>query len=66
MLDEPFSQLDAGNRRAFATHLAAMLSGRYGFSQSFVVSHNQETVAMLPGRIEITSDGGRSVARVVS
>ena len=66
LLDEPFSQLDAGNRRAFATHLAAMLSGRYGFSQSFVVSHNQETVAMLPGRIEITSDGGRSVARVVS
>ena len=28
LLDEPFSQLDAGNRRAFATHLAAMLSGR--------------------------------------
>jgi DNA repair exonuclease SbcCD ATPase subunit len=64
LLDEPFGQLDAANRRAFATHLAAMLRGRYGFEQALVVSHTADTTHMLPGRIEITNDGGRATVRV--
>jgi DNA repair exonuclease SbcCD ATPase subunit len=42
-----------------------MLAGRYGFAQALVVSHSPDTVAMLPGRIEVECKGGRSVARVV-
>ncbi len=62
-LDEPFGQLDLANRRALANHLAALLRGRYGFSQAFVVAHQPGTLEAFPGRIEITKtpDGSRKV-----
>ncbi len=66
LLDEPFTALDKSLRRSFSTHLSAMLGGRYGFEQAFVVSHTLDTANALPGRIEIVSDGTWSVPRVVS
>ncbi len=59
-IDEPFGTLDAANRRALANHLAVMLP-RYGFRQSIVVSHTQETIHALPGRIVVVggTDGSR-------
>lgn len=66
MLDEPFGALDAAHRKGFGSHLATMLSGRYGFEQAFVVAHHSSVLDALPGRIEIVSDGGWSVPRVVA
>src|SRR5574341_965395 len=61
-VDEPFGALDAANRTGVAAHLAAMLSGRYGFRQSFVVAHNREISEALPKRIEVVgSDRGSRV-----
>jgi DNA repair exonuclease SbcCD ATPase subunit len=65
LVDEPYGALDASNRKAFSTHIASMLAGRYGFVQAFVVSHSPDTVTQLPGRIEILNDGGRATVRVV-
>jgi DNA repair exonuclease SbcCD ATPase subunit len=65
MLDEPFGQMDASNRRAFAGHLPGIL-GDAGFRQSFVIAHHAGVLDALPGRIEISSDGRRSTARVVA
>lgn len=64
LIDEPFGALDASNRQAFATHLATMLRGQYGFAQALVISHHPDTIAALPGRIEIVSEGGASRVRV--
>lgn len=66
LLDEPFGALDAAHRKGFSAHLTAMLSGRYGFEQAFVVAHHSSVLDALPGRIEIVSDGKWSVPRVVS
>lgn len=66
LLDEPFGALDAAHRKGFASHLTAMLSGRYGFEQAFVVAHHASVLDALPGRIEIVSDGRWSVPRVVA
>lgn len=66
MLDEPFGTLDASHRRTFGAHLATMLSGRYGFAQSFVIAHHSSALDSLPGRIEVVSDGRTSTARVVA
>lgn len=65
-LDEPFGALDAAHRKAFGAHLAAMLSGRYGFEQAFVVAHHASVLDALPGRIEIVADENGSVPRVVA
>lgn len=65
LIDEPYGSLDEANRRSFATHLATMLAGRYGFRQSLVVSHSADAQEMMPGRVEIECDGGRSTMRVV-
>jgi DNA repair exonuclease SbcCD ATPase subunit len=64
LLDEPYGSLDSSNRKAFSTHLATMLSGRYGFAQALVVSHTADTVGQLPGKIEIVNDRGRATVRV--
>jgi DNA repair exonuclease SbcCD ATPase subunit len=65
-LDEPFGALDAAHRKAFANHLAAMLSGRYGFEQAFVVAHHASVLDSLPGRIEIIGGPDGSVPRVIA
>jgi DNA repair exonuclease SbcCD ATPase subunit len=64
-LDEPTSAADATNRRAFASKLPELLR-ESGFSQALVVSHHRDTLATLPGRIEITAKGGVSTARVIA
>jgi hypothetical protein len=66
MLDEPFGALDSTHRRAFGRHVAAMLSGRYGFRQGFVVAHSPDVLASLPGRIEIVGGKDGSSVRVVA
>jgi DNA repair exonuclease SbcCD ATPase subunit len=66
LIDEPFGQLDAVNRRAFSSHLAAMLSARYQISQSMIIAHHSSVLDALPGRIEITHDGHKSTAKVVA
>jgi DNA repair exonuclease SbcCD ATPase subunit len=66
MLDEPFGALDAAHRKGFGSHLATMLSSKYGFDQSFVVAHHSSVLDSLPGRILIESDGGWSVPKVIA
>ncbi len=66
MMDEPFGQLDASHRKSFAMHLVTLLSGKYGFRQSLVISHDPQTVNMFPGRIEIVSDGKYSTVKVAA
>lgn len=68
LIDEPFGALDPAHRRTFGAHLAAMLSGRYGFEQAFVIAHHTSALDALPGRIEIVSDPTtrRSTAKVVA
>jgi DNA repair exonuclease SbcCD ATPase subunit len=63
MIDEPFGQMDAANRRDFAGHLPTILR-ESGFSQAFVIAHHSGILDSLPGRIEIVSDGKHSTARV--
>ena len=65
MLDEPVGAMDAAIRRMFAGKLPVML-GQVGFGQSFVIAHHSSVLDALPGRIEVVSDGRRSVARVVA
>jgi len=64
-IDEPFGKLDPPNRRQFATHLTAMLTGHYGFQQAFIISHTQDTVDMLPAKILISADEDGSSPEVV-
>lgn len=55
-IDEPFSSSDKVSRRAFATHLSAMLRGRFGFEQAFIISHSPDATDAMPGRITIMAD----------
>lgn len=55
-IDEPFGALDPSNRRALATHLAALLRGRYGFEQAAVVAHDRAITDSMPGRLLVTAD----------
>lgn len=66
LIDEPFGALDAAHRRGFAAHLTAMLSGKYGFEQGFVVAHHSSVLDALPGRIAVLSDGTHSVPKVIA
>jgi DNA repair exonuclease SbcCD ATPase subunit len=66
LIDEPFGQLDAANRRALSGHLAALLGSRYGFSQSLVIAHHSSVLEALPGRIEIVAGPGGSKVRVAA
>lgn len=65
MIDEPVGQLDAANRKMLTSHLAAMLSGRYGYRQSFIVAHSPDVSYALPGRIEIRWEGDKPCLKVV-
>lgn len=65
LLDEPFGALDRAHRRAFGSHLVSML-GAYGFDQAFVVAHHADVLDALPGRIEIVSENGASIVRVIA
>ncbi len=64
LLDEPFGALDARNRRALSSHLAALLAGRYGFAQAIVVAHQRSALEAFPGRIVVRRlvSGDRTVA----
>lgn len=65
-IDEPFGSLDPANSRAVASHVASMLSARYGFRQAFVITHRPETNDAFPGRIEVVGGPRYSTVRVVS
>jgi DNA repair exonuclease SbcCD ATPase subunit len=64
LLDEVGSQLDKSHRRMMAQHLPRMLSAAR-VDQAFVVSHSPESVASLPGRIVVRSDGKWARVEVV-
>jgi DNA repair exonuclease SbcCD ATPase subunit len=66
MLDEPYGQLDVHNRKAMGRHLAALLAGRYGFTQAFVVAHSPDVLEALPGRLEVVRRGKGSTIQVVA
>lgn len=55
-LDEPWSQLDKAHRRIASQHVPALLAASH-VRQAFVISHDPASVASLPGRIAVTSDG---------
>lgn len=61
-LDEPFGALDESNRTAFAAHLRAMLLGRAGFEQAFVVAHHLDVLEGLPDELVIR--GGPTTSSV--
>ncbi len=52
-IDEPFGSLDSCHSRALGAHLAALLAGKHGFLQSFVVAHDRASLDAFPSRIEI-------------
>lgn len=64
-IDEPFAAMDKSLRLSFARGLLGMLTGKFGFEQGFVISHTADTVALLPGRIEVVSDGKWAKVRVI-
>jgi len=66
LLDEPYGQLDAHNRKALGRHLAGLLAGRYGFTQAFVVAHSSDVLEALPGRLEVIGGPNGSTVRVVA
>lgn len=59
LLDEPFGSLDMVHRKAFASHLTAMLRAG-AVRQSFVVAHHVEVTDALPRKVLVESDGRRS------
>jgi len=63
-IDEPFGALDEANRKAFAAHLTAMLRGRFGFEQAFVVAHSPDVLDAMPGRVTVMADEYGSRAEV--
>lgn len=65
VLDEPFGALDEANRTALAAHLLAMLRGRHGFQQAFVIAHHRGVLDAMPARI-IVRAGARSSRLEVS
>ena len=65
VLDEPFGALDEANRSALAAHLLAMLRGRHGFRQAFVIAHHRGVLDAMPARI-IVRAGARSSRLEVS
>jgi hypothetical protein len=65
-LDEPLAQCDRAHRRVMTKAFAAMLTGRFGFEQAFIISHSPETQAALPGTILVTADDERSRVEVVA
>lgn len=65
VIDEPTGALDRAAQRAVGRHVATTLAG-LGFAQSLVIAHHPGVLDMLPGRIEVTSRGGRASVRVVA
>lgn len=65
-IDEPFGSLDESNRRALSVHLAAMLRGRYGFAQAFVIAHDRGIMDAMPKRLEIEATEAGSTPRVMA
>jgi len=64
-LDEPAGALDVAHKRLLAAHVGAMLSTRHGFSQAFVVAHEQGFTDGLPGSIVIRATAAGSTVEVV-
>ena len=62
--DEVTAHLDRAHRAAFARKLPAILGGM-GARQGFVISHDSATIASLPAKLLVESDGRRSTVRVV-
>lgn len=62
LMDEPFAQCDAFNRRMLATQLLKLLN-RGVFRQAIVISHSPETIDVWPNKITIIKhkDGTRSI-----
>ena len=55
VVDEPFGALDASNRRALASHLAAAARSG-GYRQALVVAHDAASMAALPERVTVLVD----------
>lgn len=62
VVDEPFGALDASNRRALASHLAAAARSG-GYRQALVVAHDAASMAALPERVTVVglADGSSRV-----
>ena len=62
MVDEPLGACDQTNRRALSLQLVKLLSAG-AWRQALVISHNPDTVALYPGRIEVLvrRDGTRRI-----
>jgi DNA repair exonuclease SbcCD ATPase subunit len=52
VVDEPFGALDASNRRALASHIAAAVRSG-GYRQALVVAHDAASMAALPERVTV-------------
>lgn len=61
LIDEPFGELDAANRKALAQHVVTGLR-TFGFDQALVVAHQQGVLDALPGRVSIV--GGKDGSRI--
>lgn len=64
VLDEPASAFDRSLRRSFTAYLHRVLLTA-AIEQVFVISHDASMLESLPGRIQITNDGGNASVEVV-
>lgn len=55
MIDEPFGSLDAANKRSVAGNVASMLRQRFGFSQAFIIAHEQAVMDAMPAKVQIVA-----------
>jgi DNA repair exonuclease SbcCD ATPase subunit len=65
IIDEPTSALDRSAQRAVGRHIVSTLAAT-GFAQSFLIAHHPGILDMLPGRIEVTSDGVHATVKVTA
>ena len=63
-IDEPFGQVDRANRVGIAAKFHSVIHQEFGALQAFVVAHDNDTLETLPGRLVVTSEGGRSTVVV--
>lgn len=53
VLDEPLAHCDRAHRRQLTRAFVAMLAGRFGARQAFVISHSPDTQGAFPGTLRI-------------
>lgn len=65
VMDEPLGSLDEALRLSFAQYVVTSLTGRFGFEQSFLITHSPDVNSAFPSIIRVTGTQHGSRAEVV-